>query len=131
MWMPARVLAEPRPSGWSTPPYSHWAYNSLVMAIRQTNPRSAGAPIQRKDARLSLRANPRQESLIRRAAEAEGKTVTSFVLDSATATALQVLADQRMFLIGSEAWDEFLAALDRPVTRKPRLEGLLRNQDRG
>jgi uncharacterized protein (DUF1778 family) len=69
--------------------------------------------------------------VIRRAAEAEGKTVTSFVLDSATATAQQVLADQRMFLIGSEAWDEFLAALDRPVTRKPRLEGLLRKKDRG
>ena len=70
------------------------------MAIRQSKARRAGAPIQRKDARLSLRANPRQESLIRRAAEAEGKTVTSFVLDSATATAQQVLADQRMFLIG-------------------------------
>jgi uncharacterized protein (DUF1778 family) len=69
--------------------------------------------------------------VIRRAAEAEGKTVTSFVLDSATATAQQVLADQRMFLIGSEAWDEFLAALDRPVMRKPRLEGLLRKIDRG
>lgn len=83
---------------------------------------------QRKEGRLSLRANPRQESLIRQAAEVQGKTVTSFVLDSATATAQQVLADQRTFLLEPAVWEEFLAALDRPVSRKPRLESLLRQK---
>ena len=90
---------------------------------------SANVP-QRKEGRLSLRANPRQETLIRHAAEVQGKTVTSFVLDSATATAQQVLADQRTFLLGPAAWDEFVAALDRPVRRRPRLEALLRQKQR-
>lgn len=104
-----------------------------VMAVQPTKPpkppERVRAP-QRKEGRLSLRANPRQETLIRHAAEVQGKTVTSFVLDSATATAQQVLADQQTFLLDPAAWDEFVAALDRPVTRKPRLEALLRQEQR-
>lgn len=101
------------------------------MAIRSTKASDSpagGRASQRKEGRLSLRANPRQETLIRHAAEVQGKTVTSFVLDSATATAQQVLADQRTFLLDPAAWDTFVAALDRPVTRKPRLESLLRQE---
>ncbi|MGI8609985.1 MAG: DUF1778 domain-containing protein [Candidatus Dormibacteria bacterium] len=101
------------------------------MAIRSTKSSEApagGTAPQRKEGRLSLRANPRQQTLIRHAAEVQGKTVTSFVLDSATATAEQVLADQRTFLLDPATWDEFVSALDRPVARKPRLEALVRVQ---
>ncbi|CKR21568.1 Uncharacterized protein conserved in bacteria [Mycobacterium tuberculosis] len=40
------------------------------------------------------------------------------------AHARDVLADRRLFVLTDAAWTEFLAALDRPVSHKPRLEKL-------
>jgi uncharacterized protein (DUF1778 family) len=41
------------------------------------------------------------------------------------ARAKDVLADQRLFVLGDVAWGEFAAVLDRPVSHKPRLEWLM------
>jgi uncharacterized protein (DUF1778 family) len=35
-----------------------------------------------------------------------------------------VLADRRVFMLDESAWNEFLDALDRPATHKPRLAKL-------
>lgn len=79
----------------------------------------------RKAARLNLRASAQQDALIRQAAESVGRSVTDFVLDSACISAEHVLADRNRFVLDDEAWKRFMAALDRPVTDKPRLKRLL------
>ena len=78
-----------------------------------------------KPARLAMRLTLEQDSLIRHAAEVEGKTITDFAVDSAVTHAENVLADRRMFPLAAADWTEFVAVLDRPLTHKPRLAELL------
>ncbi len=82
-----------------------------------------------KDARLNLRTSARQDELIRHAAQAVDKSVTEFVLDSATIAAEQVLADRRWFLLDERAWSEFQALLERPAVDKPRLREFMAQPD--
>jgi uncharacterized protein (DUF1778 family) len=78
-----------------------------------------------REARLNLRATAKQDALIRLAAQATSKTVTDFVLDSASNAAEQVLADRRWFLLDDAAWASFEDLLERPAVLKPRLRDLL------
>lgn len=75
--------------------------------------------------RLALRASPRQTAVIRQAADATGKTVTSFVLDAAYMEAQRALADRRLFRLDAQRWQRFVKALDQPVKERPRLRRLL------
>lgn len=78
-----------------------------------------------RELRFNLRASTQQDQLIRRAAASLDKSVTDFVLDSATTAAEQVLADRRWFMLDEEQWSRFEALLDAPLTDSPRLRGLL------
>lgn len=78
-----------------------------------------------RDTRLNLRTSAQQQQLIRSAAAALDKSVTDFVLESATSNAERVLADRRWFVLSEEAWVEFEALLDAPVARTPKLAALL------
>jgi uncharacterized protein (DUF1778 family) len=82
-----------------------------------------------RETRLNLRTSSRQDALIRRAASALDKSVTEFVLESASVAAEQVLADRRWFTLDAAAWDAFEAALERPVVFKPRLSALMNEPD--
>lgn len=77
-----------------------------------------------KTERFAVRLTSEQDALIRRAAEVEGTDLTNFTVTATLAHARDVLADRRLFAIDDAAWTEFLAVLDRPVSRKPRLEKL-------
>ena len=81
-----------------------------------------------RDSRLNIRTSAKQDSLIRQAAQAVDKSVSEFVLDSATATAEHVLADRRYFAVSDDAWQAFEAALERPAVFKPRLNELLNEE---
>lgn len=78
-----------------------------------------------KDSRLAVRLSSDQDALIRRAADAEGASITDFTVAAALRRAFDVLADRRVFAVDDAAWNELLAVLDRPVVHKPRLEKLL------
>lgn len=78
-----------------------------------------------REARLNLRATAKQDALIRLAAQATSKTVTDFVLDSASNAAEQILADRRWFLLDEAAWSAFEEVLERPAVMKPRLRELV------
>lgn len=78
-----------------------------------------------RDARLNLRTSAQQQTLIRQAAAALDKSVTDFVLESATANAERVLADRRWFVLSEENWAAFEELLDAPVARTPKLAALL------
>ncbi|WP_448468091.1 type II toxin-antitoxin system TacA family antitoxin [Mycolicibacterium sp. XJ870] len=77
-----------------------------------------------KSERFAVRLTAEQDALIRRAAEVEGTDLTNFTVTATLAHARNVLADRRLFVLDDSAWAEFLAVLDRPVTRKPELEKL-------
>ena len=78
-----------------------------------------------RETRLNLRATAEQYTLIRQAAQTTGKTVTDFVLDSASIAAEQILADRRRFLLDDDAWTAFDDLLERPAVLRPRLKELL------
>jgi len=87
--------------------------------------RTTSSERDQRDARLNLRASTAQQLLIKRAAAAQDKSVTDFVLESATSEAEKVLADRRWFLLSDDDWDSFQELLDAPAEPMPRLERTL------
>lgn len=81
--------------------------------------------VKRRDERLELRVTPAAKAMLRRAAEVENKTISSFVLDKGLQAAAESLADRHEFRLDSKRYDAFLAALDAPERPQPRLEKLL------
>jgi len=73
---------------------------------------------------LRIEANTRQ--LIDDAAAILGKTRTEFMIDSARRQAIEVLLDQRLFVVDAERYDAFIHALDNPPAPGPKLRSLLR-----
>lgn len=80
---------------------------------RTTSPDAELRP--HKDARINLRLTARQDSLIRRAAAAQDKSMSDFILDAVAPEAERVLADRRWFTLDDEAWAAFQALLDAPL----------------
>jgi uncharacterized protein (DUF1778 family) len=71
--------------------------------------------------RLEVRVTPEQDALIRQAADLEETTVTAFVLDTATAQAKRVVKQHQDLVLSNEAFDRFIAELDKPGQRVPEL----------
>lgn len=82
-----------------------------------------------RNSRINLRVSTSQAALIRRAADAQEKSLTDFVVTSAAVAAEQVLADRRWFQLDDSAWESFEALLDRPAVFKPRLSARLNAED--
>jgi uncharacterized protein (DUF1778 family) len=80
-----------------------------------------------KESRVNLRASERQLDLIRRAAEAQGRTLSDFVLTTATERAEEILIERRHFVASPEAWDRFMKALDDPPKPVPALVRLFQD----
>lgn len=78
-----------------------------------TNSRPSVRPA--RSSRLGLRATPKQEAVLRRAAEATHKSLTDFILDSACQAAEQTLLDQRLFMVSGSQYQALLDLLDRPA----------------
>ena len=72
---------------------------------------------------LRIEANTRQ--LIDDAAAILGKTRTEFMIDSARRQAIDVLLDQRLFVLDADRYDAFMYALDNPPAPGPKLRALL------
>ncbi len=83
---------------------------------------------KRREDRLEVRLSPTAKQLLQRAALAENKTVSAFVLDSGLTAAAEALADRREFVLNSKQYQAFVAALDAPRKPKPRLEKLLKTR---
>ncbi len=78
-----------------------------------------------KTERLDLRVSPTQKHLFEDAAAATARTVTDFVLQAAAIAARDILADRTRFVLSSEQWAAFTAALDREPRYLPRLAAFL------
>ena len=74
--------------------------------------------------KLDLRLSQAAKRTLQAAATAERKSVSEFVLDTALREAEERLADRRVFTLDGKKWEAFVAALDAPPRRHPRLERL-------
>jgi uncharacterized protein (DUF1778 family) len=75
---------------------------------------------------INLRIEANTRRLIDEAAAILGKTRTEFMVESARRQALDVLLDQRLFVLDSGRYDAFTRALDDAPAPGPRLRSLLR-----
>ncbi len=75
---------------------------------------------------INLRIEARTRQLIDDAAAVLGKTRTEFMIESARRQAIDVLLDQRLFVLDSSRYDAFTRALDNPEAPGPKLRSLLR-----
>ncbi len=98
-------------------PESHRDATALV-AERSSSAETKGS------INLRIEANTRQ--IIDDAAAVLGKTRTEFMIESARRQAIDVLLDQRLFVLESDRYDAFVEALDNPPAPGPKLRALLR-----
>ena len=83
------------------------------------------AVIHSKSERIDVRATMPVKQLLQEAARVAHKNVSEFLLDAGIIAANQTLADRTRFKLGDEKWLAFQAALDQPVSAKPKLKKLL------
>ena len=77
---------------------------------------------------INLRIEAQTRQLIDDAAAVLGKTRTEFMIDSARSQAINVLLDQRLFVLDPERYDAFMHALDNPPAPGRKLRALLRRK---
>jgi uncharacterized protein (DUF1778 family) len=79
----------------------------------------------KRDAVINVRVAKPTRELIDSAASAMGKSRSDFIIESARASAMNVLLDQRFFTLDPKSFRSFMAALDRPPAPSRRLKALL------
>ena len=83
------------------------------------------SPVGETKASINLRIETQTRQLIDEAAALLGKTRTDFMIDSARALAIDVLLDQRLFVLEGQSYDAFVDALDKAPAPGPKLRALL------
>jgi uncharacterized protein (DUF1778 family) len=99
--------------------------------IRPTSPDGSDTTVAERGASdtkgsINLRIETHTRRLIDDAAAILGKTRTEFMIDSARREAIDVLLDQRLFVLDADRYDAFMHALDNPPAPGPKLRALLR-----
>lgn len=77
--------------------------------------------------RLEVRVTPEQDGLIRLAADLADTTVTAFVLDTVTTRAKSMVKQHQDMVLSNQAFDRFIAELDKPARPVPELVELFAN----
>lgn len=80
---------------------------------------------QRSD-KLDIRISPEAKRMLQEAARERHTTISEFVIDSALSAAQEVLAERTRMGLTSRQWAAFMAALDAPAQRHPRMERLVK-----
>jgi uncharacterized protein (DUF1778 family) len=75
--------------------------------------------------KLDLRLTAEAKQTLAAAAQAQRRSLSEFVLESALGRAEEALGDRRVFQLSPEKWEAFIAALDAPPRDLPRLRKLL------
>jgi|SRR5579872_1152116 len=86
------------------------------------------SPRLRSEANIHIRATIQIKHLINTAATTVGKTLSEFVLDSARQHAIDVLLDQRLFVLDPDKYDAFTSALDNPPPAGAKLKALMKRK---
>jgi uncharacterized protein (DUF1778 family) len=80
---------------------------------------------RRETGTINLRVPEKTRQLIDTAAAIVGKTRTEFMLDSARQQAVNVVLDQRLFVLDAEQYDAFVRVLDNPPPAGAQLKALM------
>ena len=78
-----------------------------------------------RDTAIHIRAPKRTKDLIEAAASSLGKSLSEFTLESARSRAVDVLLDQRIFHLDSDASEAFARMLENPPAPVPALRKLM------
>lgn len=81
-----------------------------------------------RDATIHIRAPRQTKDLIEAAAASVGKTLSEFTLDSARRQAVDLLLDQRLFVLDEERFAAFARALDNPPPPGAKLKALMKRR---
>ena len=81
-------------------------------------------PARRREDRLEIVSTAESKALLSKAAAAENRSISAFVLDSGLTAAAEALADRTEFSISSDSYNAFLRVLDAPPAPRPRLDRL-------
>ncbi|MCU0565820.1 MAG: DUF1778 domain-containing protein [Oculatellaceae cyanobacterium Prado106] len=84
-----------------------------------------GSTSQTRDVTINIRAKQNQRDLIDQAAEAQGKSRSEFMLESAYQKAQEVLLNQCFFTLNEPQFQQFLDLLDAPPVPNEKLHTLL------
>ena len=101
-------------------PKGHSSSSETTVAVAERSP--AGDT----KASINLRIETQTRQLIDDAAAILGKTRTEFMVESARRQAIDVLLDQRLFVLDADRHDAFMSTLDNPPAPGPKLRSLLR-----
>jgi uncharacterized protein (DUF1778 family) len=116
LWIPKSIVPAMSKARASSP-------ESLDRATLMIAERSSAADTKGS---INLRIGAGTRQLIDDAAAILGKTRTEFMVESARRQAIDVLLDQRLFVLDSERYDAFMHALDNPSAPGQKLRSLLR-----
>lgn len=86
---------------------------------RSVRPMTYNAGMASKTERLSLRLTPKQDMVLRRAAETRGESTNDYVLRHAVQAAQLDLADRRVFALDDAAWNELQDLLSATPSQLP------------
>ncbi len=103
-----------------------YVYAPLPISIQEHN---VTAPAT-KNERINLRLKESAKSLIERAAAFEGKTVSSFILSSAVASAEKTVHEHESLQLNEQDAQRFFDALAKPVRFNEKLTEALVEHDR-
>jgi uncharacterized protein (DUF1778 family) len=98
----------------------------MLMPRRATKPAARPVnPDMSRTTTINLRVSQPTRQLIDTAAAVVGKSRTEFMLESARQHAIDVMLDQRLFVLDSDQHDAFMRVLDNPPPPNARLKKLL------
>jgi uncharacterized protein (DUF1778 family) len=80
---------------------------------------------QGKTGRIDLRTTELQRALLEAASEAEGASLSEFILRAATRAAEETLAERQMSLLPQPDWEAFMERLNEPPRDLPDLRKFL------
>ncbi len=78
-----------------------------------------------KEVRLSIRTNPEQKELLRRAALSRNTDLSQFVLEASLASAQRVVADETVLVLSSADYLELARVMDESPAPNSALRALL------
>ncbi|CAN5688353.1 DUF1778 domain-containing protein [soil metagenome] len=80
---------------------------------------------KKREMNLNIRVTPQQKQVIAQAAQLKQTTVSNFVLEQALEAALDIVVEQRNFILSTDQWKVFCDALEAAPREYPRLRKLL------
>ena len=97
----------------------------FALCVIQTYTGLLGKRTDTKTRRWTLRVTPAQDMTVRQVLSYTGMSLNEYVVSCAIASAIDDLADRRVFAVSAEAWKELQEVLDKPPTANPKVAALL------